>query len=163
MPGPGKAVALLLTFRKHSPESSTWGLNCPPPKCNPIAPAFPYMGNNAKTLHLTDYTLTSIRTTITCSVHSHAHAEGYETARSVQWQAWWAVVTHGLFLARQCAPPPSRRNGTKLGVSTDAHVVIRLMNPVIPLAVTPMSLDAGKGHKNRLPSGVFLARLVVES
>jgi hypothetical protein len=152
-----------LNFQKHSPESSTWGLNCPPPKCHPGSTTFPYKGNNAETLHLMNYTLTSTRTTVTCSVHSHPHAEGYDTARSVQSQAWWAVAAHGLFLAQQCATPIVAVHWDEAGGSTDAQVVIRVMYPVIPLAVSPMSLDAGKGHKNRLLFGVFRARRVVES
>jgi len=36
-------------------------------------------------------------------------------------------------------------------------------NPLVPLEVSPMSLDAGKGDKNRLPSGIPRARRVVES
>jgi len=142
------------------------GSQLPTSKCHPSAPAFPYKGNNEETLHFTDYTLTSTRTTVTYSVHSHPHAEGYDTARSVQSQAWWAVGTHGLFLAQQCATPLSRSTGTKRwgwGDLPDAQVVVRVMNSMIPLAVSPMSLDARKGHKNRLPSGVFRARRVVES
>jgi len=36
-------------------------------------------------------------------------------------------------------------------------------NPLVPLAVSPMSVGAGKCDKNRLPSGVPRARRVVES
>lgn len=53
--------------------------------------------------------------------------------------------------------------GRSGGGSAKAQVVILILNPVVPLAVSPMSLDAGKGDKNRLPSGVARARRAVES